>query len=317
MAAKIPTVDLSGNKSATIETIGRALEDIGFVFIRMPGNHEVTGPIYTQFRKVFSLPVNIKEKYGHPELFYQRGWTPNFKELGLACRLMGPEKEDRPDAKECWGMGPELEYGNPMLEFFGDFYPPNIWPDEVPAFHPAMEILYRHLLNCGTSVLAFLEEYLEKPRGFFRTSIADAPHLMRAIHYPPITAEEAAKVQWGCKHTDINFVTVLPVSTRSGLWVRCHDGSWVPGKPDEDCVIVQVGDMLQHHTEGRFRSAVHEVRAPKEGTTEGRLSAAFFIHARPDTVLNPNPKSSRFRPITAGDYLRKRLKAIGLAATRY
>ena len=214
-------------------------------------------------------------------------------------------------------MGPELKHDNPVLDFFGDFYPPNIWPDETPGLRPAMEILYTHLHHFGMVALELLETYLNKPEGYFKASTIDAPHLMRAIHYPPVTAEDAAKIQWGCKHTDINFLTVLPVSTRSGLWVRCHDGIWVPGKPDEDCVIVQVGDMLQHHTEGRFRSAVHEVRAPKEGTTEGRFSAAFFTHARPDIVLNPNPTGSRFRPITAGDYLRKRLKAIGLAATRY
>ena len=156
-----------------------------------------------------------------------------------------------------------------------------------------------------------------QPAGYFRNLTMDAPHFMRALHYPPVSAEEAEKTQWGCKHTDINFLTVLPASTRSGLWVRCHNGEWATGRPEEDCVIVQVADMFQHHTGGRFRSAVHEVRAPKEGTAEGRLSAALFVHARPDVLLNPNPKGNRFRPITAGDYLRKRLEAIGLASTRY
>ena len=315
--AKIPTVDLSRDGSKAVDILGRALEDIGFVFLRSPENRQVMGPAYEQFRRVFTLPTAVKEQYAHPEIFYQRGWTPNFKELGLACRRMGPKKEDHPDAKECWGMGPDLMAGNRTKELCPNFYPANVWPKEVPEFQPAMNTLYCNLYFTGLNAFGLLEKYMGLKPDYFRTLTHDAPHFMRAIHYPPVTAEEAAKVQWGCKHTDINFLTVLPVSTRSGLWVRCHDGSWVPGRPDEDCVIVQVGDMLQHHTAGRFRSAVHEVRAPKEGTNEGRLSAALFIHARPDTVLNPEPKGGRFPSITAGDYLIKRLAAIGLASTRY
>ena len=314
---KIPTADLADNRAKATETIGRALEDIGFVFIRTSGVQSIVQMAYSQFRILFSLPHEVKERYADPKIFYQRGWTPNLKELGLACRRMGPDKVDRPDAKECWGMGPARVPFGQLGKNFPDFYPANIWPEEVPGLQIVMEKLYRRLYEVGTDTFNLLEGYLELPHGYFRNLTNDAPHFMRAIHYPPVTAEEVPNIQWGCKHTDINFLTVLPASTRSGLWVRCHDGEWVPGRPEEDCVIVQVGDMLQHHTAGRFRSAVHEVRPPMEGSVEGRLSAALFIHARPDTVLNPEPKGGRFPSITAGDYLRKRLAAIGLASTRY
>ena len=139
---------------------------------------------------------------------------------------------------------------------------------------------------------------------------------MRAIHYPPVTPDMVGNVVWGCMHTDINLVTVLPPSTRSGLRIRRRDGQWIPGAAPADCVIVQVADMLDYLTGGELMSAAHEVKAPDQPTTEGRISAAHFMHARSDVKLEPKvqgPDAAAYPPITAGELLLKRLRAIGLA----
>jgi isopenicillin N synthase-like dioxygenase len=81
-------------------------------------------------------------------------------------------------------------------------------------------------------------------------------------------------------------------------------------------VIVQVADMLDYLTGGELMSAAHEVKAPERPTLEGRISAAHFMHARSDVKLEPKvagPDAAAYPPITAGDLLYKRLKAIGLA----
>ncbi len=306
----IPTVYPDPKNDRMVAILGRALEEIGFVFLHFPAGDQLMAQTYPVFRQVFGLSPQIKHGYAHPEIFFQRGWTPPYTELGLACRRQGVATEHSADAKECWGMGPTP----PTNTKFASFYPANIWPNEVPDLESSMTRLYDSLLAVAMLTFQMLEQYLGMKQGSFASLTNHAPHFMRALSYPAVTPEQVSNTQWACRHTDINFLTVLPASTKSGLRVRCHDGKWVSGRPDENCVIVQVADMLQHHTAGRFRSAVHEVRPPAEGTTEPRLSSALFVHARPEVRLNPYPQNNRFPTITAGDYLTKRLQAIGLAS---
>lgn len=307
MLTEIPVieiVDLKNSGKKTVETLGQAFHDIGFCFIRMPEVTSVLPRVFSEFKKVFNLSETVKGKYAHPEIFYQRGWTPPFTEVALACKGRG-----LPDAKENWFIGPEFKNDPTRDDSFN--YAENIWPEEVPAFKQVMRELYGVLYGCGQEVLRGVGHYLGKSEGYFSEMITGGPTLLRALNYPPVREDQVGKIVWGCQHTDINLVTILPASTREGLWIRRRDGKWMPGNAPENCVISQVADMLQYLTAREFISAWHEVRAPNHPTTEGRLSAAIFIHARPDFVFDP--KNSRFPPITASELLSKRLKAIGLA----
>lgn len=308
----IPTVDLaSPDRGELVRTVGEAFRDIGFLFVKYPGINEMLPSIYPEFRKFFNLPDGVKRRTERPEVGHQVGFTPSFTEVGLACRRVG-DKPAQPDAKECFFMRTELPAGHPIKSRFPLSYPDNVWPDEVPDLKPAMTELFFKLYDCGLQVLTLINDYLGFPAGHLPEMVRDSPTSMRAIHYPPLTADQVGKVQWACKHTDINMLTVLPISTRSGLWVRRLDGIWIPGAPSENSVIVQAGDMLQWHTGGAMKSAVHEVRPPSEPIAEGRLSAALFMHPRSDVVLNPNG-GARFPPKIAGDFLEQRLRIIGLA----
>ncbi len=309
MLEQIPVIELSALKNSdtkSTETVGQAFHDIGFIFVKMPEVSAILPGAFEEFRKVFSLPSEVKKKYEHEELAHQYGWTPPFTEVALACRRKG-----MPDAKENWFMGPEVDPKvDDIAERFSNQYRENIWPDEVPGLRKSMSELYYALYGCGLEVLRAVGRCIGKPDGYFDEMIKNGPTRLRGINYPPITEDQVGKIVWGCQHTDINFVTVLPASTRQGLWIRRRDGQWIPGNAPENCVIAQVGDMLQYLTTREFISAWHEVRAPNHPTAEGRLSGALFIHPRPDVVFDPRNK--RFPAITAEELLAKRLKDIGL-----
>lgn len=315
MLKEIPVVSGDERSPEFVLTVGQAFRDIGFVFLR---DSEITAKlprIYAEFKKTFDLPYWMKAQYSHPEIFYQRGWTPPFTEEAIACRAPGIGKK-KADAKENWFMGPVLEPGHPLKTQYPGLYADNIWPEEAPELSAAMAELYADLDRAGRKILVAVERCLGLPDGFFEGVLRDAPSVMRAIHYPPVSPEMVGNIVWGCMHTDINLVTVLPPSTRSGLRIRRRDGEWIPGAAPADCVIVQVADMLDYLTGGELMSAAHEVKAPEQPTTEGRISAAHFMHARSDVMLEPKvdgPDAAAYPPITAGDLLYKRLKAIGLA----
>lgn len=313
----IPTVDLANpDKAENVRIVGEAFEQIGFLFVKFLPLTNLLPSVYPVFNEYFNLPEDVKRKKEREDVGHQVGYTPSFTESALACKKT-PTKTEQKDAKECYFMRTELPAEHPMKIKFPLSYPYNIWPDEAPDMRPAMYELFETLYDCGKQVLGLLNKHLGLSYGNLLDDIADGPTSLRAIHYPPVTEEQIGKIQWACKHTDINFITVLPVSTRSGLWVRRLDGIWIPGAPKENVAIVQIGDMLQWHTAGRLKSAVHEVRPPDTPTREGRLSAALFIHPRSNLVLNPHWQDGRFLQKIAGDFLAERLRVIGLAGTKY
>jgi isopenicillin N synthase-like dioxygenase len=84
--------------------------------------------------------------------------------------------------------------------------------------------------------------------------------------------------------------------------------------------LVNVGDLMERWSNGRWRSTVHRVVAPPgaglEGVCPARYSVPFFATADPDTVIEAlpgcwgegNPK--KFGGITAWEYLQMRMAAL-------
>ncbi|PUZ43305.1 hypothetical protein GQ55_9G650900 [Panicum hallii var. hallii] len=70
------------------------------------------------------------------------------------------------------------------------------------------------------------------------------------------------------------------IQSVQGLQVKRQDGSWVPVRPLEGAFVVNVGDILQIFTNGRYRSVEHRAVINAE---RARLSVAAFhspsIHA--------------------------------------
>lgn len=323
MYDQIPVIELNDLRKinhSQIDHMGRSLCDIGFVAIRMPMISELLKNVFPEFKKVFDLSVDIKRKYEHKEMSHQIGWTPPFTEQALACKKIGESKEDIPDAKECWFIGPDeltgLDTTLSVIKEYPKPYHPNVWPAEVPTFELAMRSLYSVLTMAGFIVLRSLDIYFDfKVHGLesFEQMATNGPSRMRAICYPSLKANEVGKFPWACKHTDINLISILPSSTKqpdptsdSGLWIRRRDGEWIPGRVPPDCVIAQVGDMAAHITSKKLLSAVHEVRAPKHANIS-RLSAALFIHPRPNVILDYEKMK------TANQFLDERLASIGLS----
>ena len=321
---EIPVVDMKDFYSEDgrvrdryIQTVAEGLHDIGFIFVQTPDITPKLPGIYQTYKQVFSLPLDVKMQYARPDIHHQRGYTGQFTEIGIFCQHSGPNGSAQPDAKENFFIGPNLPPEHSMVQLYPALYAPNVWPKEVPEFQSATTELYGDLFGVGKEVLKALEVYLGYEEGFFEDVVAESPTSLRPLHYPPVTEEQLGSIVWGCEHTDINFVTVLPASTKKGLWVQTRSGTWIPGMAPPGCSLVQVGDMLQYMTGGYFLSAHHKVDAPTEPTTEGRYSSALFIHANSNRTLQvdrrlaTNPE--QYPDITAADYLYLRLKQIGLA----
>ena len=84
-----------------------------------------------------------------------------------------------------------------------------------------------------------------------------------------------------------------------------------------DSFVINVGDLMQHWTNGRWRSTLHRVVNPSRALTGStqRLSMVAFTGPREDATIECLPSCcsasnpARFAPVVAGDYIRSKLRA--------
>ena len=128
----------------------------------------------------------------------------------------------------------------------------------------------------------------------------------------PDTPEGAVR---SAAHEDINFLTLMPAARGAGLQLLDRDGTWLPIKADPSTLIVDSGDMLARLTNGVIPATTHRVVNP-EGPNVSRYSMPFFMHPTLGTSLDVLPSCRSHAPvpppITAGELLDERLRAIGL-----
>tara|TARA_B100001179_G_scaffold203281_1_gene165358 strand:- start:195 stop:734 length:540 start_codon:yes stop_codon:yes gene_type:complete len=178
------------------------------------------------------------------------------------------------------------------------------------------------LEKTGIYVLRALALYIGLDEFYFDHWASNGNSILRPIHYPPITEEPKGAVRAGA-HGDINLITLLMGASTGGLQVQRKDGEWIDAIPQEDELVINVGDMLERHTNNKLRSTIHRViNPPKDQWDKPRYSIPFFMHPRSDMKLNcleeciteENPK--HYEDITAGEFLHQRLVEIGLIKTK-
>ncbi|UZO80251.1 isopenicillin N synthase family oxygenase [Aquimarina sp. ERC-38] len=310
----IPSVDLAdfisddhSRKLQFVASIGRAYEDIGFVSLK---NHflseELVTELYKEVTSFFALPLEIKKKYEIEELHGQRGYISFGKEHAKG------KKEG--DLKEFWHFGQEAS-GDANLP---EEYPSNVQVEELMDFnHTGMEA-YRMLEKTGMFVLRALALHIGLEETYFDYWISNGNSILRPIHYPPITEEPKGAVRAGA-HGDINLITLLMGASAGGLQVQNREGQWMDAIPNENELVINVGDMLERLTNGKLKSTIHRVvNPPKSEWDQPRYSIPFFMHPRSDMKLNCLEKCiteehpRKYEDITAGEFLKQRLLEIGL-----
>ncbi|MEZ4799237.1 MAG: 2-oxoglutarate and iron-dependent oxygenase domain-containing protein [Flavobacteriales bacterium] len=310
----IPSVDLADfisgtpeQKSEFVKKLGDAYETIGFVAVK---NHLIDDAtvesLYKQVPAFFALPDDVKKKYEVEGLAGQRGYTSFGKEHAKGSNAG--------DLKEFWHFGQYVEDNDPIKKE----YPENVEVAELPEFNAVGKKAYQSLEETGKYMLRALALFLGLDETYFDSKIHNGNSILRPIHYPPITSEPQSAVRAG-QHEDINLITLLIGASADGLEVLNKKNEWVPVTALPDHIVVNVGDMLQRHTNGRLKSTTHRVvNPPREKWASPRYSIPFFLHPRSEMKLDclesciPAGTEAQWPPITAGEFLDERLAEIGL-----
>jgi isopenicillin N synthase-like dioxygenase len=282
--------------------LGDSFRRTGFAVVEGHGIPDaLIADAWAQAQAFFALPDAVKRRWHVPGGAGQRGYTPFGIETAKGASAH--------DLKEFWHVGRELPEGHR----FADVMKPNLWPDAVqPGFRPAMLALFDALETAGRTILRAIAIHLGRDPAFFDEAVTDGNSVLRLLHYPPVPAD-APGVRAGA-HEDINVITLLLGAEEAGLELMDRDGRWraVPAPPGS--MVVNVGDMLERQTGGLLPSTTHRVVNPAPDRRGfSRYSMPFFLHYRPDWLIEPFVARDDMPPISANDFLLQRLAEIRLA----
>jgi isopenicillin N synthase-like dioxygenase len=306
----IASVSLAQPLETIADELGRSFAEYGFAVVR---DHGIPQGLIDEAEVVskafFALPDSVKRAYKIEGGGGARGYTPFGTEKAKDAEVF--------DLKEFWHVGRSLPPGHPLAEFMA----PNIWPDEVEGFRATMSALFAAFETAGARVLEAIALHLGRPRDFFAASVTDGNSVMRLLHYPPLGPGAPEGAIRAAAHEDINTITLLLGAEEAGLELLTKTGEWLPIPAAAGALVINVGDMLDRQTNGRLRSTTHRVVNPRgQAALRSRYSMPFFLHFRPDFLIEPLPECISAddaapppEPITAHDFLMQRLREINLA----
>ena len=309
-AAQVPALSLNdeaADPAAFAAALGGSFERFGFAVV---SDHGVPADLISRAwgmtAQFFALPEETKRAYFVAGGGGARGYTPFKTEIAKGASHV--------DLKEFWHVGRELATGHR----FADRMSPNIWPDQPAGFRETFIELFAALDTAGDRLLSAIARHLGLAPDWFDHAVRDGNSVLRLLHYPPIPAD-ARGVRAGA-HEDINLITLLLGAEEAGLELLEKNGAWLPIKPPEGAMVVNVGDMLQRLTNHVLPSTTHRVvNPPPERRGHSRYSMPFFLHPAPDFLIETLPATITAErpnlyptPITAHDYLHERLVEIGL-----
>lgn len=294
---------------AFAKELGDSFKRYGFGVIKDHGlDRAVIERALDRAQEFFALPEDVKRAYLVEGGGGQRGYVP-----------FGQEKAkgfDAIDLKEFWHVGRDLPEGHRHA----DIMPPNLDVAEIDDWHEATYAMFEELDALGAKVLSSIADYLGIATDWFADAVQDGNSILRLLHYPPQLEPPPEGSVRAAEHGDINVITLLLGAEEGGLEVKDRDGTWLSISPPPDCIVINMGDMLERLTNDYLPSTLHRVVNPKpERSRFPRYSTPFFLHFRPDfeirtlesciTEDNPNRYPE---PITANEFLVQRLKDINL-----
>ncbi len=262
-------IDLRGDRDKLAGEIDRACRTYGF--FRITG-HGVAPARLAELdrlaRELFAQPAEAKAAIAmeHGGSAW-RGWFP----------LDGELTSGVPDHKEGIYFGTELGPDDPAVRAGVPLHGANLFPSRPPGLRAAVLGWLDEMERIGAELLRLVAAGLGLPATWFEEHVtADPTILFRIFRYPPEQPDG-----WGvAEHTDYGLLTILATDANDGLQVHAP-GGWIDVPSDPAVFVVNLGDMLERMTEGRYRSTPHRVRNTGAGD---RLSFPCFIDPSWDAV---------------------------------
>jgi isopenicillin N synthase-like dioxygenase len=186
----------------------------------------------------------------------------------------------RPDLKEGLYFGEELSEDDERVRAGKPLHGRNVFP-ELPGLRESVLDYMSALTGLGHRLMTSIGRGLRLGDNYFVDRYTGNPTILfRIFNYPAASEADARGVG---EHTDYGLLTLLYQDEVGGLQVK-HGSSWIDVPYVPGSFVVNVGDMLERLTSGRYTSATHRVI---NTSGRARISMPFFFDPRFDAELRP------------------------------
>ncbi len=260
----VPVIDLEQVSAEQVQAVAAACRDWGFFQVTHFG---IPASLITQVRaasaQFFSLPAAAKRQVlrseDNPFGFYDRELTKNLR-----------------DRKEI---------------FDASVVEPTQWPAQPVDFRAVMERYSKACHELAQRILALCCEGLVGDGNILAGHFGpDHSGFLRLNYYPreeALAADVTSPGPYGIsEHTDAGALTLLLQDEVPGLQVYRGD-AWHDVPPVSGALTINIGDMLQVWSNGRYRAPLHRVTA---SAAQARSTVAYFFNPAYSTVVSPLPR---------------------------
>jgi len=176
------------------------------------------------------------------------------------------------------------------------------WPKTPSTYRETYEKYGEEVMELIEKLLGLLSEGLGLHPNYIQTLHKEPRIQLKINYYPPCPQPDLVN---GLRpHSDGNMLTVLLDDGVDGLQVR-KDEQWFTVAPVPGALIINIGDLLQIVSNGKYKSVEHRAVA---NTNMNRMSIVMFFHPESDVLIGVAPEvideahPSLYKTIKAGDY---------------
>lgn len=284
-SAQVPVIDLAGEHASVVEAVRRAAGEWGFFQVVGHGVPETMMEGVLQGARRFHEETEAAEKAAmySRELGRKVVFVSNFK-------LFTSPVADWRDTLNCI-MAP---------------VPPE--PEELPSVCREELIQYsKHMTQLGETLFQLLSQALYLDPNRLKELECNRGHALSCQYYPPCLEPERAL--GASRHSDPSFLTVLLQDQVGGLQVL-HDGQWIDVQPIPGALVINIADLLQVISNGKFISVEHRVLANKH-VPRSSVACFFGMYSPPfpaclygpahELLSDQNPPL--YKQFSLGDYV--------------
>ena len=118
------------------------------------------------------------------------------------------------------------------------------------------------MIQYGHTILRCIARALKIPEEFFQETITyDPTYHLCLFNYPP--TPNSPEMGYGVgQHTDYGLVIFVCIDNTGGLQLKTMGGQWINvpvPEPGKHSIVVNIGDMMEKISKGRYRSTPHRV----------------------------------------------------------
>ena len=293
---EIPIIDVAAlvdgsDPDSVARRIGESCEQVGFFYVKNHGvPSELVERMYSATEELFELPEEAKNKV-------------HVAKSGPTVRGYIPPSAENADPTKTTDLKEAFDYGANQ-QTVSPFFGPNLMPEELPEFEATCDEYYAAVRALASMLVSAFAISLGLDPEYFERMQHNPITIQRLLHYPPQNPGDGGAIGIGA-HTDKGILTILSQDSVGGLQVQNKDGEWISAPPVEDAFVINIGDLVQKMTNGKYSSTVHRVANQSGGE---RYSVAFFIDLDFDAPVATLPACvdadhpADPNPFTCGEY---------------